>query len=69
MSQTFHVSGMTCGHCVGAVTAEITALAPGASVDVALGDPSTLTIEGAELTSEQVTAALDEAGGYALVSA
>ena len=67
--QTFTVEGMTCGHCVAAVTAELTALAPDASVEVSLGDggPSLVTVEGAVLTPEQVAAALDEAGGYTLV--
>lgn len=67
--QTFQVDGMTCGHCVGAVTAELTELAPGASISVVLGGdgPSTVTVDGAEpLTAEQVSAALDEAGGYTL---
>jgi copper chaperone len=63
-TQTFQVDGMTCGHCVAAVTAEITAIAPGAQVDITLGQdgPSTVTITGPVLTDEQVTAALDEAG-------
>lgn len=67
--QTFQVDGMTCGHCVAAVTQELTALAPGSTVEVSLGDggPSTVTIDGAALTPEQVVAALDEAGGYTLV--
>ena len=67
--QTFTVDGMTCGHCVAAVTAELTALAPGASVQVSLGDGglSTVTVDGAVLTLDQVAAALDEAGGYTLV--
>lgn len=68
-TQTFQVDGMTCGHCVGAVTAELSELAPGASIAVVLGDdgPSTVTVDGADLlTPEQVAAALDEAGGYTL---
>lgn len=67
--QTFQVDGMTCGHCVGAVTAELTELAPGASIEVVLGTdgPSTVTVGGADpLTAAQVAAALDEAGGYTL---
>jgi len=67
--QTFQVDGMTCGHCVTAVTAELAELAPGASIDVVLGSegPSTVTVDGAApLTAEQVAAALDEAGGYTL---
>jgi copper chaperone CopZ len=68
-TQTFHVDGMTCSHCVAAVAAELTAVAGDASVDVVLGDggPSTVTITaGAPLSDEQVAAALDEAGGYTL---
>lgn len=67
-TQTFQVDGMTCGHCVAAVTSEITAIAPGAQVDVVLGSdgPSMVTITGAALTDDQVAAALDEAGGYLL---
>jgi copper chaperone CopZ len=67
--QTFLVDGMTCSHCVGAVTAELAELAPGASIAVELGSdgPSTVRVEGADpLTPEQVAAALDEAGGYTL---
>lgn len=68
-TQTFQVEGMTCGHCVHAVTSEMTALAPGASIEVQLGAPSTVTVTGAPvLSDEQVAAALDEAGGYTLVS-
>ncbi len=55
--QTFQVDGMTCGHCVGAVTAELSELAPGASIEVVLGTdgPSTVTVDGAgPLTDEQI---------------
>lgn len=68
-TQTFQVDGMTCGHCVGAVTEELTGLAPGAVIDIALGTdgPSTVTVTGsAQLTAEQIADALDEAGGYTL---
>jgi copper chaperone CopZ len=68
-TQTFQVDGMTCSHCVGAVTAEIAELAPDASIDIVLGGegPSTLTVTGpTPLTAEQVADALDEAGGYTL---
>lgn len=67
MSTTYSVTGMTCGHCVSAVTSELLALAPSAQVVVVLGDPSTVTIDGVQLTQAQVAAALDEAGGYVLV--
>lgn len=66
-TQTFLVSGMTCDHCVHAVTSEIKALAPDASVEVVLGAPSTVTIASdPALSADQVAEALDEAGGYAL---
>jgi copper chaperone CopZ len=66
-TQTFQLDGLTCGHCVAAVTAEITAIAPSAQVAVELGEPSTLTVtDGPGLTDAQVAAALDEAGGYTL---
>ena len=67
--QTFQVDGMTCGHCVAAVTSELSELAPEARIEVVLGTdgPSTVTVDGAgPLTAEQVAAALDEAGGYTL---
>jgi copper chaperone CopZ len=66
---TLHVSGMTCGHCVNAVTEELTALDGVRSVDVELvaGGTSTVTVTSATpLDDGAVVAAVDEAG-YALV--
>lgn len=37
MNQTFQVQGMSCGHCVGAVTQAVKALDPAADVTVDLG--------------------------------
>ena len=71
-TQTFGVTGMTCGHCVHAVTEEVSALPGVTSVDVELvsGGTSTVSVEATTaLTDEQVLAALDEAGGYELVPA
>jgi copper chaperone CopZ len=66
-TQTFAVDGMTCSHCVAAVTAELVAIAEDASVDIVLGTPSTVTITaGTPLPEEKVVEALDEAGGYTL---
>jgi copper chaperone len=64
MSQrtTYRVVGMTCGHCVSAVTEEVSSL-PGVSavdVDLASGDV-TVTSEH-ELDAAAVRAAVDEAG-------
>lgn len=67
---TYGVTGMTCGHCVTAVTEEITAL-PGVtavSVDLQAGTTSQVTVTSdAPLTIEAVRAAVDEAG-YELAS-
>ena len=66
-TQVFQVEGMTCGHCVHAVTSELTAVAADATVEVALGDPSTVTVTSDRpLTAQEITDALDEAGGYTL---
>lgn len=59
------VRGMTCDHCVAAVTEEISALPGVTAVDVDLnagGDsPVTITSE-SELAPDAVQAAVDEAG-------
>jgi len=62
---TYTVTGMTCGHCVQAVTDELTALAGVSDVQVSLADGAvTVTSEG-PLDPADVAAAVDEAG-YAL---
>ncbi|GFG67719.1 hypothetical protein MKUB_52090 [Mycobacterium kubicae] len=69
---SYSVTGMTCGHCVQAVTEELTAL-PGVSavsVDLVPGDTSTVTITSdTPVTNEQIAAALSEAGDYHLSTA
>jgi len=62
---SYGVSGMTCGHCVGSVTAEVGRLAgvESVSVDVVPGGVSTVTVESAvPLDRKAVAAAVDEAG-------
>jgi copper chaperone CopZ len=54
---TYTVTGMTCDHCVRAVTQEVSAIDGVTAVDVDLAT-GTLTVEGAA-TAEQVTAAVD----------
>ncbi|MEZ0492110.1 heavy-metal-associated domain-containing protein [Kineococcus sp. TBRC 1896] len=65
----FQVSGMTCAHCVGAVTEEVSAL-PGVEavqVDLVPDGTSTLTVTSTTpLEESAVAAAVDEAG-YELV--
>ena len=68
-STTYHVTGMTCGHCVRAVAAELSALGgvTGVTVDLVPGGASEVTVvSGTRLDVEVVTAALGEAGGYRL---
>lgn len=64
------VSGLTCGHCANAVTEELSALdaVKGVSVDLVPDGVSTVVVDVAgELTDQQITAALTEAGDYHLV--
>jgi len=62
---TVHVSGMTCGHCVAAVTQELTALDGVQEVQVELvaDGASTVTVTSdAPLPDDALRAAIDEAG-------
>lgn len=71
-TQTFSVTGMTCGHCAGAVTSELKALDGVSEVDVDLvaGGTSTVTVTSqAPLDEATVAEALDEAGDYKLATA
>ena len=70
-SATYQVTGMTCEHCVHAVTEELTNLGGVTGVTVALvagGESAVTIVSKAPLTEQAVTAALDEAGGYRLAS-
>jgi copper chaperone len=70
-TQTYSVTGMTCGHCAGAVTDEIKAL-DGVSdvrVDLVAGGTSTVTVTSeAPLDAATVAEALDEAGDYKIAN-
>lgn len=61
----YTVTGMTCGHCVSAVTSELSEL-PGVErveVDLVKGGASTVTVTSqAALDRDTVAAAVDEAG-------
>jgi copper chaperone CopZ len=62
---TVLVSGMTCGHCATAVTAELSALdgVQDVSVDLVTDGSSTVTVTSQDpLDPEAVRAAVDEAG-------
>lgn len=62
ISTTYSVDGMTCGHCVGAVTRELGELdgVGGVTVDLATGRV-VVESEG-QLSESAVRAAIDEAG-------
>lgn len=66
---TIQVTGMTCGHCVSAVTEELTQL-PGVTdvtIDLVAGGTSPVTVTSEQpLDDAAVAAAVDEAG-YELV--
>lgn len=69
-TSTYSVAGMTCDHCVKAVTDELSALDGVTSVEVALADdgPSAVTVTSEQpLEESAVAAAVDEAG-YELAS-
>ena len=66
-TSTYTVSGMTCGHCVNAVTTEVSAIPGVEAVKVDL-DSGTLTVTSeAPIADGAVAAAVDEAG-YTVVS-
>ena len=70
-TQSYAVNGLTCGHCVSAVTEEVSAISgvTDVLVDLVAGGTSTLTmtVEG-PVADDTVAAALDEAGDYHLAS-
>jgi len=70
--QSFQVTGLTCGHCVGSVTTAVSELSgvTDVKVDLVAGGTSTVHVTSAEPLSEaKVAAALDDAGAYELSNA
>jgi len=63
----YTVTGMTCGHCVKAVTDEVSGIAGVESVEVDLPTGHVTVVSGAPLSQDAVAAAVDEAG-YTLAS-
>jgi copper chaperone len=71
VSATYQVTGMSCEHCVQAVSEELTALdgVTGVTVDMVPGGRSVVTVSSdAPLAGQAVAAALDEAGNYRLAA-
>jgi copper chaperone len=60
-SITYTVPGMTCGHCVNAVTEELTGVPGVENVDVDLAT-KLVVVTGAPLNDEALRAAIEEAG-------
>ena len=70
-TQIFPVTGLTCEHCVRAITSEVSAV-PGVNdvqIDLVVGGTSILSVTADKsLTDAEVVAALDEAGEYQLAT-
>lgn len=66
MQTTINVSGMTCGHCVSAVTMELSLIPTVTEVDVDLESGQVTVTSDAPLEPALLATAIDEAG-YELV--
>lgn len=65
ITSAYGVSGMTCGHCVAAVTEELSKIAGVRRVDIDLvpgGESAVVVTSGAPLAEDAVREAVDEAG-------
>ncbi len=60
-SRTYTVEGMSCQHCVDAITSEVTQVPGVGDVTVEL-DSKTMTVTGEQIDDAAVRAAVDEAG-------
>lgn len=59
---TINVTGMSCGHCVNAVTEELTAIDGVSSVEVDLSTGAVTFESDRPIADDAVAAAIDEAG-------
>ena len=67
MNTILRIKGMTCGHCVAAVTEELSSIPGVTQVDVDLDSGQVAVISAEALPQELIASAIDEAG-YELVS-
>lgn len=65
----YTITGMTCGHCVNAVTEEVSALEGVNDVKVVLEGGSMSVISEAPIALETITEAVKEAGDYEVAEA
>lgn len=68
VTTTYQVQGMTCGHCVNSVSAEVGAIPGVKDVQVDLASGQVTVTSESPLDTDTVRAAVDEAG-YDLVGA
>ena len=61
VTTTYKISGMSCGHCEGAVSSEISEIEGVTSVKAVAASGEVAVTSGAELDDEAVRAAVDEA--------
>jgi copper chaperone CopZ len=62
VTSVYQVSGMSCGHCEGSVSGEISAIAGVSSVKAVASTGEVTVVSAAPLDEEAVRAAVDEAG-------
>jgi copper chaperone CopZ len=62
VTTVYKVSGMSCGHCEGAVSGEISEIAGVSSVTAVASSGEVTVVSAAPLDEEAVRAAVDEAG-------
>ncbi|MEU4979194.1 heavy-metal-associated domain-containing protein [Streptomyces sp. NPDC021969] len=62
VTTVYKVTGMSCGHCEGAVSGEISEIAGVASVQAVASTGEVTVVSGAPLDDAAVRAAVDEAG-------
>jgi copper chaperone CopZ len=62
VTTVYEVKGMTCGHCEGAVSAEVSGIAGVHSVEAVAATGRVTVVSAAPLDEEAVRAAVDEAG-------
>lgn len=61
-TETFKVTGMTCGHCVSSVTSEVSKLGGVTKVDVDLASGSVTVESDLPIDKAAIASAVDEAG-------
>ena len=66
-TETYTVTGMTCGHCISSVSAEVGAISGVTDVDVDLTSGRVTVTSEQPVSTEQVREAVEEAG-YSLAS-